>query len=248
MRVKRVHLHVVLAVIFVAGFVWDVTAAEISVDTERAGFLVDKIIGAYGGRDIIEKTGAVYASGEINAILLNDHGTYERYMKRDRKLMVETKYQRSSEHRILNGKKGYRGTHSIPLTEVADHRFLAMLYQYKYLDLPYGLLKNAYEISYKGKDKVDGIEVEVLGLTDSEGPSMEISVDTTNFMVLKVSGYFTIGTNKTDLTAVFSDFRKEGGMTFPYRLVNYGGGVKIGETVIKEYRVNPVIDDKIFEP
>ncbi|MDH4163112.1 MAG: hypothetical protein OEW15_10540 [Nitrospirota bacterium] len=67
-----------------------------------------------------------------------DAGTYELAFKRPRMLRVDTKYGRSLETRILRGRTGYRGTDVVPLVEVTDHRLLAMVYQYKHLDLLYG--------------------------------------------------------------------------------------------------------------
>jgi len=113
--------------------------------------LVSKVIRAYGGAEVIEKARAIYARGKIKAIVRKDEGTYTRYFMRDRKLRVEINYSRSRETRILNGSRGWRGTDKKPLQEVTGQRLFSMTYQYKQLDIVYGLLKNKYTIQYTGE-------------------------------------------------------------------------------------------------
>jgi hypothetical protein len=38
------------------------------------------------------------------------------------------------------------------------------------------------------------------------------------------------------------------GRLFPFRIINYAGGQKIGELHIREYAVNPVLPDSLFMP
>jgi hypothetical protein len=211
--------------------------------------LVSKIISAYGGKDAIERLKSVHASGNIEAFMRRDHGTYEIYFKRPRKLRVDTTYRGSSETRILNGQMGYRGMDGLPLSQAGGGSLLAMVYQYKHFDLPYGLLKGVYSIKRKGKEDLNGKPVEVLHLTDSEGPPMDVYVDTQTFFIVKVTGYFVVtGGRSTALSAEFSDFRKVDGTEFPFRITNYADGYRIAETTMKTYRINTSVADSLFTP
>ena len=211
--------------------------------------LVSRIIAAYGGKEVVGGIRSIYAAGKIEAFMRHDHGTYEVCFKRPRKLRVATEYRRSSEIRILNGDRGYRGTDNGPLSEAGGDSLLAMVYQYKHFDLPYGLMEGSYSVSVKGKeDLLHGKPVEVLHLTDGEGPPMDVYVDTHDFFIVKVTGYFTVGDRSTALSAEFSDFRKVDGTVFPFRIMNYAGGYKIAETVMRVYRLNPAIPDSLFAP
>jgi hypothetical protein len=74
-------------------------------EDQRITSIMNKVIDAYGGKDIIEGIHCVHAKGIIEAFMLRDHGTYEFYFKRGGKLRVETKYEHSSEVRILNNER-----------------------------------------------------------------------------------------------------------------------------------------------
>jgi hypothetical protein len=211
--------------------------------------LITKVIAAYGGEKVIEGATAIHAVGEINAFMRQDRGSYELSFKRPRKLRIETKYQRSFETRILNGNSGYRGTDEAPLEQVKDHRFLAMVYQYKHFDVLYGFMHDLYSISRKGTEDLNGKTVEILHLTDQEGPPMDVYVDAKTFLVVKVTGYIVVADGRsTTLSSEFSDFRNVADTVFPFKATNYASGQKIAETIMKTYRIDPAIPDSIFAP
>jgi len=240
----------VLLVLFYAFVQVQMTFASDTHDLpEEVKSLVPKIIAAYGGEKVVEGTTAVHAVGDINAIMRRDQGTYDLSFKRPRKLRVDTKYQRSFETRILNGDSGYRGTNETPLVQVKDQRFLAMAYQYKHIDILFGLLHGLYSVNGKGKEDLNGKSVEVLHLSDQEGPPMDVYVDARTGYIVKVTGSFVVGEGRaTTLSSEFSDFRKVGDTVFPFKVVNYAGGQKIAETIMKTYVINPAIPDSLFAP
>lgn len=211
--------------------------------------IVDKMIDAGGGERVIESMTGLSATGKITAFMRQDQGSYAVLFRRPRKLRVETKYARSAETRILNGTTGYRGTDATPLTQVSDARYLAMVYQYKHLDLLYGLLHRRYSVISTGSADADGRSVMMLHLSDQEGPAMDVAVDTTTFLVVRVSGTFTVaGGRATTLASEFYDFRTVAGAKLPFRIVNYAGGQRIAETVVERYTVNPLLPDALFAP
>jgi len=211
--------------------------------------LIPKIISAYGGEDVVKRSRKVYAAGDITAFMRNYKGIYARYLERDSKLRVETAYANgSSELRILNGKTGWRRMDKTPFMEVKEYQLLAMVYQYKQLDMPYGLLTGQYNITDEGSSTLNGAEVEVLDLEDSEGPPMKIYVDLKSFHIVRIEGYFFVKGNLTSLAAEFGDFRKVDGLLLPFKITNFGSGQLIGETIIKKYKINPSIEGSLFKP
>ena len=212
-------------------------------EDERVRRIIEKVVKAYGGSKALKNVRSIYAKGRIAAFAFGEEGTYVRYFERGRRLRVDIDYPNSSEHRILNGTKGYEGG-----SEVTGDRYLAMVYQYKQLHLPYGLLHSDYRVTYEGKEQVDGKETEVLGLIDKEGPPMKIYIDTKTFYIVKVSGDFSMGGGSMELSAVFSEFRKVGGTYLPYRITNFAGGQRIAETHIREYKVNTPMAESLFGP
>lgn len=216
-------------------------------DTPMTKVLVDKIIEAYGGREAVQDVRSVYAKGTIKAFVLDDSGSYVRYFERGMMLRVNIMYTRSTEERILNGTRGYESS-GRGFSQVTGARYLAMLYQYKQLDLPYGLLKDENKLTYEGEADVNGIRTRVLGLQSPEGPPMKVYVDAERYLIIKVSGIFEMGPTTMVLSAEFSDFRETGGTMMPYRITNYAGGQKIAETTIELCEVNGSIDENLFMP
>ena len=211
--------------------------------------IVARVISAYGGEDAIMRAKRVYVTGDITAFMRNDKGTYTRYMARDRKLRVETAYASgSSELRILNGKTGWRRMDRTPLMEVKEYLLLSMVYQYKQLDMPYGLMTGQYNIVDDGNSTINGADVVVLDVEDGEGPPMKIYVDAKSFRIVRTEGYFFVRGNLTSLGADFGDFRKVEGLLLPFKIANSANGQPISETIIKRYKINPVMEGSLFRP
>ena len=214
----------------------------------RADFDTARVIKAYGGSEAVGKARTVYAKGTIKAFMRGDDGSYERYMKRDGRLRVETKYSRSSELRVLNGKRGWRNMNDFPLEEVQGPPFLAMLYQYKEVDILYGLMKGLYMTREEGTAKVGAADCYLLDLEDADKIPMKVYVDRKSYRILRTEGYFSMGGQITSLASEYGDFRKVDGLLMPYKITNYAAGQKISETRIKEYRINMDMPEKLFMP
>jgi hypothetical protein len=109
-------------------------------------------------------------------------------------------------------------------------------------------MASSFTITDGGRKEVNDTPVRLLLLTDSEGPPMRLYVDLKTRRIIKDSGIFTMGSEETVLSSEFHDFRKVHGRLLPFRVVNYGGGQRIGEVRINEYRVNPQLPDSLFSP
>lgn len=214
----------------------------------RAGAVVEKVIEAQGGRKSISRIRTLHARGTIRAIVFGDEGTYEFWYKRERKLRVETRYERRAEVRVLNGRRGFRGSSPGSLAPVEDHRYVAMVYQCKHIDLVWGLMEGRYDVTLEERRISGGREYEVLGLLDAEGPPMRVFVDTATYRIAGVTGYLTINGRQSDLASEFSEFRQVDGVLLPFSIVNYAGGRKIAENRIERYLVNEDMGDSLFEP
>ena len=224
-----------------------VAAAAQPETTAAVATLVGKVMAAYGGEAALKKIATVYAKGVIETVLRQDGGTSTRYFKRPRKLRAELAYKNSSETRILSGFRGWRGSSGQALREVHGPPYLAMAYQAKYLDLPFGFLDKSYSISHAGSEQVDSVTAQVLRLEDNEGTVMRVYIDPTG-LIIRVAGSFTIGSEGTELVADFSDFRNIEGIKFPHRIANYSGRNKIAETAIQEIKLNREMPDQLFQP
>ncbi|NCS65871.1 MAG: hypothetical protein COS39_06195 [Hydrogenophilales bacterium CG03_land_8_20_14_0_80_62_28] len=236
-----------LPILLVSALLSSLPAGATEQDKESLA-LVEKIVLAYGGAEAIEKVTAVNAEGEIKAPVRGDHGTYKRWFKRPRLLRVETAYQRGAETRILNGDQVWRSGGGSALKSISGPGAMAVIYQYKQLDLPYGLLKGVYNLRYAGKETLDGVATDALEVSDAEGPAMRVNVDVVSHYIVRISGRIEFGGAATELAAMFSDYRPMAGTVMPFRIHNFAGGMAVSETVIQHYSVNPAGDPALFDP
>lgn len=209
---------------------------------------VENLILAHGGAEAIERAAAVQAEGEINAFLRGGQGSYRRWLERPRRLRVETVYPQESETRILDGTQVWRGSNGQPPRAVTGQGRLAVIYQYKQLDLPYGLLKGEYQVRHAGRAALEGRDTEVLELADAEGPPLRVHVDVKTHLIARVAGIFTHGGTGIALGIDFADYRPVDGLPLPHRMRNDAGGRVVSETVIHRYVINPPADPARFRP
>ena len=210
--------------------------------------LVDKVVQAYGGPAQIEQMVSLNADGLINAIVRNASGTYKRWFQRPRMLRVETVYPETTETRVLNGELAWRITGGNMMVGVEGPSRQAMIYQYKQLDLPYGLLKGRYNLRHAGTETVANQATEAMEIWDEEGPNIRVNVDATTHLIVKVTGQIAFGSQTMVLAAEFSDFRPVDGTPMPFHMKNYAGSTTISETVITRYAINPTVDPTLFVP
>jgi hypothetical protein len=221
-------------------------AAALEQDPESQA-LVGKLLQAYGGAEAIERVAAVHAEGEIRTLRPEASGTYRRWFKRPRMLRVETAYPGRTETRLLDGEQAWRGAAGDALKPVAGPSQLAVVYQYKQLDLPYGLLKGHYNLRHAGRESLSGRETEAMDVWDDEGPPMRVNVDAVSHTIVGVSGRLSKGGHAMVLAVEFSDFKPVEGMPMPFHLRNHAGGQPVSETLIRRYTVNPPDDPSLFE-
>lgn len=213
----------------------------------QAGDLRDKIFDAYGGRERLSQISSIAAEGSITALVRGDHGVYRRALRRDGKLFVDILYARSRETRILNGGRVFRGVDG-KMEEVSGPGYLAMVYQYNELSMPFALLDDSFAVRELGRESPAHATVRVLRCTDRAGNSMDVFVNEATYRIVKTLGSFSMGEGSTNLSAEFSDFRFFEGVLVPFRIVNYAGGTRISETIIDGYLFNALISDEMFDP
>lgn len=210
--------------------------------------IVSEVMTAYGGEKALANIKSVYSKGSIQTFMRDEKGISTRYFKRPRKLRAELFYPHASELRIINGFHGWRGSDKTPLREVHGPPYLAMIYQFKYLDLPFGFLDKEYRITPLGHEMLHGVPVQVLMVVDDEGPMMRVYIDRATHLIIRVAGAFGLGKGATELSAEFSDFRDVGGIKFPFRIVNFSGDNRIAETLFSEIQLNREMPDSLFQP
>lgn len=230
-------------------FLLQVSLPVVAFEQDAASLdLVAKVVQAYGGERQIERVVSLNAEGEIDAFLRQSQGTYKRFFQRSRKLRVEISYPGNSETRVLNGQLAWRINDQHVMKGDYGPSLQAMVYQYKQLDLAYGLLKLSYNLRYVGEETVGGLVTQVMAAWDDEGPEMRVNVDPETHFIVKVTGILKAGEKTMSLAAEFSDFQWVDGTPLPFRIQNFAADIAISETVITRYAVNPPPDSALFVP
>jgi hypothetical protein len=213
----------------------------------QVGDLRDRMFDAYGGRERLSQIRSIAAVGKITALVRGDSGVYRRAWRTDGKLFVDIQYTRSRETRILNGTRALRGIDE-KLEDVSGPGYLAMVYQYNELSMPFALLDGSFDVKDVGRESLAGAQVRVLRCRDRAGNSIDVFVDEKTYRIVKTLGSFSVGDKSTTLSAVFSDFRFVDGVLMPFRVVNYAGDTRISETTIEDYLLNARLSDTLFDP
>ncbi len=213
----------------------------------QAGDLRAKIFDAYGGRERLSRIGSIAVEGRITALVRGDQGAYRRALRRDGKLFVDIQYSKSHEMRILNGTRVLRGIDG-KLEEVSGPGYLAVVYQYNELSMPFALLDDTFTVKDLGSEPLAGGAVRVLRCTDRAGNTLDVFVNEESYRIVKTLGRFSVGNEMTSLSAEFRDFRFVEGVLVPFRIVNYAGDTRISETVIDDYLFNGRFSDALFDP
>ena len=213
----------------------------------QGGDIRNKIFDAYGGRERLSQISSIAAEGSITALSRGDHGIYRRALRRDGKLFVDIQYSQSRETRILSGKRALRGING-KLEEVSGAGYLAMVYQYNELSMPFAFLDDSFAVKDLGREPLAGSAVRVLHCTDRAGNTLDVFVNEESYRIVKTLGSFSVGGASTSLSAEYGDFRFFEGVLVPFRIVNYSGETRISETIIDDYLFNAQLDDTMFDP
>jgi hypothetical protein len=210
----------------------------------QADDLRDKMFNAYGGRERLAQIHSIAAEGSITALVRGDSGVYHRALRRDGKLLVDIQYTKSRETRILNGTQAIRGVDG-KVEQASGPGYLAMVYQYNELSLPFALLDDSFAVKDLGRESRDGA-VRLLRCTDRAGNSMNVYVDEVTYRIVKTLGLFSVNGKTTSLSSEFGEFRFFEGVLVPFRIVNYAGETRISETIIEDYIFNAPLTDAMF--
>ena len=208
---------------------------------------VKRIIAAYGGRNVLEKVHTLVYQGKIKALMgRGEQGTETISLQRPRKLRTVIRYHSYTEQRIFNGQVVWR-SFGAGFQKTTGPGRLAVIYQYKHLDLPMGLLDGHYRITLGETDR-QGVKWPVLHLQDGEGPPMLVTIDPATALIHRVAGVFEIQGQTTRLAVEYEDYRKQGKIPLPHKMVNYAEGMKIAVADFDHVQVNGPLTAGLFHP
>ena len=215
-------------------------------EAEELGPLLDKMAGAYGGRDRLEKLIAVRETGQVTAATkVGNSGMVVRTFARPLKLRIEIgDPAHPAEVRVLDGTNGWRNGKSVT-GPACD----AMVLQAARLDLPFQLLAHKPKLVEKEPIEYHGQRVRVVELPLENDLSMTCGIAPDSGRILFSSGQTTGGPmGRMKFETSYDDFRTVDGLLFAFKETNLAGGTKTADTTISTIQVLKTAPDDVFKP
>ena len=109
--------------------------------------------------------------------------------------------------------------------------------------------ENGSTVNLLGKEKLDGVDVYHLKLTEKSGDITNLFLSATNYYILKSSGKRNVQGKEIEAEVSYSNFKQIEGLTFPYT-TEVPNPMEAGKTMTIEtdtIKLNPKIDESIFK-
>ena len=238
-------LPALLGVVVILGVTPGGWAAEPPADARE---LIDRVIGAYGGRAALERVRSYRLEGRTVAILRDRVGGMTRLFARPTRLRVDLRYPGEPEHRIVDGGRGWRRIGDGDFEEASGPMLEAMVLQAARANVPWILMERAAAarrvepLEHRGR-RLIGLEIPL-----ERGLVFRAYVDPHTFRVELSRGTLDHFGMQTDFETVYDDFRMVRGVLFAFREENYASGAHTGYTAIERVILNPRIAPGDFAP
>ncbi|MGH9442573.1 MAG: hypothetical protein ACRD16_09900 [Thermoanaerobaculia bacterium] len=102
-------------------------------------------------------------------------------------------------------------------------------------------------LEIEGREKVRGTAAFRIRVTRPDGAVRFLDLDASSFRKIRWEGELGEGSRKSMNESYFADYRRIGGLLFPFRIESGSGGRVTQTIVFRKIEVNPVIDDSRFE-
>jgi hypothetical protein len=187
--------------------------------------VVSKVMKEYGGQAAWQKVTSLRESGTVVPVMRKGDGKMTRVWQKPDKLRIEIVYPTDSEVRVVDGDHGTRND-----KEVTGGSLDAMKLQAARLALPSLLVEKRASLKDLGtKDDVRSIEIPL-----SASLTLTVSIDTKTSHILRSSGK----ASGLEFIVDYSDFRRVGGLLFPFAEAGTAQGMPTANTKIDAIEVN----------
>ena len=187
--------------------------------------VVSKVMKEYGGEAAWQKVTSLRESGTVVPVMRKGDGKMTRFWQKPDKLRIEIVYPTDKEVRVVDGDHGTRND-----KEVTGGSLDAMKLQAARLALPFLLVEKRASLKDLGsKDDVRSIEIPL-----SASLTLTLRVDTKTSHILRSSGK----ASGLEFIVDYSDFRRVGGLLFPFAEAGTAQGMPTANTKIDAIEVN----------
>ena len=191
--------------------------------------LIESVVKAYGGSETVARLEAFRVDAEVTARMRGRKGTVRRDFEAPDRLRVEIAYPGTTEVRILDGEKGWRGD-AHKLHRVDGLPKVAMVYQALRSAVPWVLVHHRKVLEDRGRQQWAGSDYRLVGLPWGTALDITFWIDAASRRVNRVDGVLKAGQARTVFGTEYLDFRRVKGLLFPFGENNYASGHHTGTT------------------
>ncbi len=207
--------------------------------------VIHHTVEVYGGSAALARVAAVRERAVLHPRIRHrgETGTLTRLFDATGRLRVEIAYSGGShELRLLDRARGWRDGR-----EVAGPMYTAMVVQATRLVLPGLLERHLGEVVDGGTVAAEGGTLRLLSLPMGSA-LMEAAIETTSGHIVRTTGRIPMGPMTLTFTTHLSDFRRVGGLLFPFHEENWAQGRHTATTVIEQVKLLDRVDPARFRP
>lgn len=209
---------------------------------------IASILEAYGGRAKLAAVKAYRVEGSVFSAMRHEEVPTTRVFARPDRFKSLIDYPGGIEARIVDGHRGWRMSHGVPLREVEGPMLLAMELQAARSDLPWLLAEREADFRVIEPRREDGEMLPGLEVALGEGLVLRVWTHPRTHLVVVSQGALRTGEAFTYFENFFSDFRVVDGVKFPFHEENFASGTQTGVTTVKRIVVNPKLGPGEFRP
>lgn len=252
MKQSRI-LTLVAVVLFVGGILspaLNVSAQEAKTDA-KARQILDKMIDAMGGRKAMEAVKDTVATGTMEMVTMGMGGSATMTMKAPNMFRMDLEIMGMSIVQAFDGEVGwYTNPQTGGTVEEITGEQLENLKRQAIGDQAY-LNPDKYGIVYtfKGTEKLDDQDYNVLLMTYEDGFEATIYVDAeTNLVYKTTSIQFNDMTGvEAEMESISSDYREVNGLMAAFTMTQYMDGEEFMVITLEEVKFNSGVEDDVFK-
>jgi len=242
----------VLALCAVAAATSGAFAATVTASNMSAEQVLERNAAARGGLQAWRAVNSITLSGELGA-----GGTREAKlpftltMKRPHKSRLELQVKDRPAVQAYDGKQGWKQRPYLNRDDIEPFSAVELKSAAAAAELDGPLIdaaRKGTKVEMLGMEPVEGKSTYKLAVTPANAPPMNVWVDATSFLEVKMDGEPRKLDGRMHKVAVYSrDYKAEGGLMIPHTLETVVEGVKQSHKMsIQTVKVNPSADDALF--
>jgi len=199
------------------------------------GNVVDAVIEAYGGRNVLAGVEAVRLEGTIVTSTQGEHGSFIRIVAGPDHLKVLLHYPQRVEIRIVEGDEGWNGGSPQTLAAASGPMLAAMQLQASRSWVPWILDEMRDSLKVERADSA----VVVLSGPLKPGLALRFYVDGHSHHVLRTESDMTVGGMRMEFATDYGDFRTVSGLLVPFREESFASDTHTASLIVGHALVNP---------